>query len=772
MNKKDHDHLNLLCDIGELAALLAGSENIENFLQRTVKMVAGHMNANACSIYLLDEKSSELVLRASAGLESESTGKSRFKIGEGIVGRVYETLETVIENRAGIEFSPSDISNSNKDVFESFLAVPVKRGAEKIGVLAVRHQKQNFFSEIDALATRAIASQLAGAVGNARLLTGYANQIGSRLDVDRILEISEPLTGQVASYGFAFAPTTVFDKSHGLLVSVETDSEEQYTLPDFHRAVRETTDQLRELQSRFARRMAEGASLIFSAHLMILKDKRFYSEMEKLIRNGESVPSAVKRVAGHYISLFESSDFEHIRDKANDVRDLAGRILKNLESQVQVALNLSENRIVIAPELFPSDVLRLASEDIKGIILVRGGITSHVAIIARSLQIPMIIVNRPDLLLVPDGTSIIIDAERRSIYIEPSEEVIRQFKIQKQKLLDTATLSRGMSPVTYTGDGIRVRLMANINLLSDLAIAQDLKAEGIGLYRTEFPFLVRSAVPSEEEQFHVYKRLFDEMTGKEVTIRVLDIGGDKLRAHSDNTTEANPALGLRAMRFLFRHGDIFNQQLRAILRAAVNCKKPRILLPMISSLDDFIKARQMVYDCKAELERENIPHHRKPTIGALIELPCTVEIMDELAGEADFLSIGTNDFIQYMLAADRTNEKVAEYYQPYHPAVVRSLAKIVKSAMYRNTEISVCGELAHDSQYIPFLLGIGIRTLSVYPKFLPAVQKTIGNIKLSDAKIFSNRLLAQNYLTGSKEVLQQLPKNYDLKDAARFNENG
>jgi phosphotransferase system enzyme I (PtsP) len=392
--------------------------------------------------------------------------------------------------------------------------------------------------------------------------------------------------------------------------------------------------------------------------------------------------------------------------------------------------------------------------------------TSHVAIIARSLQIPMVIINRPELLLVPDGTPVIIDAESRTVYIEPSEEAIRQFKTQKQKLLDTATLSRAISPVTYTADGIRVRLMANINLLSDLAIAQDLKAEGIGLYRTEFPFLVRSAVPSEEEQFHVYRRLFEEMAGKEITIRVLDIGGDKLRAHSDSTTEANPALGLRALRFLFRHRDIFHQQLRAILRAAVDADEPRIMLPMVSSLDDFIKARQMVYDCKAELEWENIPHHRKPMIGALIELPCVIEIIDDLAAEADFLSVGTNDFIQYMLAADRTNEKVAEYYQPYHPAVVRSLARIVSSAKSCNTDISICGELAHDSQYIPFLVGIGVRNLSVYPKFIPTVQKAIGDLRLSEAKVYANRLLGQNYLTGAKEVVQLLSKRYG------FNENG
>jgi phosphotransferase system enzyme I (PtsP) len=766
MIRKDKDHLNLLCDVSELAALLAGSENIENFLQRTVELVARHMNADVCSIYLLDESSRELVLKATVGLHPEAVGKVRLKIGEGLVGMTLENCMTVNEGFATQHPKFKYFPEAGEDSFDSFLAVPVHRGDEKIGVLAVRHRVRDYFDEIDVLAMRAIASQLAGAVGNARMLIGNTGQAADRQLVNRLFEMSGPLNGQIASFGYAFAPAYVFDKSHGRLVSNEIDTDSEYSLADFNRAVRDTTNQLQMLQSRFAQRLAESASLIFTAHLMILKDVRFIREMEKRIQNGMPVPSAVKTVAGHYIDLFESSTYEHIKDKANDVKDLAGRILKNLEPSDHGAAMPIENRIVIAPELYPSDVLRLASEDIKGIVLVSGGVTSHVAIIARSLQIPMIIAHQPELLQLPDGTPTIMDAESGCIYIQPSEEVISQFRSQNQSLIDTQTLSQDMSPLTYTKDGVRIRLLANINLLSDLAPARDMKAEGIGLYRTEFPFLIRSAVLSEEEQLNIYKRLFDEMSGRDVTIRILDIGGDKLLAYSDGTADANPELGLRAMRFLFRHPDIFHQQLRAILRAAVEAKSPRIMFPMISSADDFLKARQAVYNCMADLERDNLLHHQKPLIGALIELPCVIEIIDSLAAEADFLSIGTNDFIQYMLAVDRANAKVADYYQPYHPAVVRSLAKIARAARYRNKEISVCGELAHDQKYIPFLLGIGIRALSVYPKFLPSVQKTISNLKISEAKFYAEQLLAKNSLKGAEEVMQRLTRTFG------FNETG
>ncbi len=752
MNRKDHHHLNLLCDVSELAALLAGSENIENFLQRTVEMVARHMSANVCSIYLFDEKSKELILKATVGLNSEAIGKIRLKIGEGLVGTTFEKLEPVKEGLASRHPRFKYLSEACEDSFDSFLAVPVQRGAEKIGVLVVQHQDRNYFDEIDVMAMRAIASQLAGAVGNARLLIGDTSRAIDGQSANQVVKMLGPFKGQVASSGCAVAPVTVFDKSHGLLVLADIDASVEFSLNDFHCAVQDTTDQLQQLQSRFAQRLAESASLIFTAHLMILKDVRFINEMEKLINIGMSVLAAVKTVAKRYIDLFESSTYGHIKEKANDVKDLAGRILRNLEHRVQDAPILIQNRIVIASELYPSDILRLASEDIKGIVLVSGGVTSHVAIIARSLQIPLMIVNQAELLQIPDGTPIIMDSESECIYIQPSEEVIRQFRSQQQSLIDTQALSQGMSPVTYTRDGVRVRLLANINLLNDLALARELKAEGIGLFRTEFPFLIRSATPSEAEQFHVYKRLFDEMSGKEVTIRVLDIGGDKLSAYSDATHEANPELGLRAMRFLFRHHDIFHQQLRAILRAAAGAENLRIMFPMISSLDDYQKARQT--------EREKLSHHCNPLIGALIELPCVVEIIDALAAEADFLSIGTNDFIQYMLAVDRTNEKVAEYYQPYHPAVLRSLAKIARAARDHKKEISICGELAHEPKYIPFLLGIGIRTLSVYPNFLPSVQKVISNLKISDADVYAEQLLSENSLKGTGEVLQRLPSTF------------
>ncbi len=755
MKKKDRDHLALVCSISELAALLIGSDDIESYLQQTVEMVAGHMDATVCSIYLFDEISHELVLTSTKGLNPNAIGVIKLKVGEGLVGTTMEKLEPINEAFASRNPKFKYFEEADEDRFNSFLSVPILRGLEKIGVLVVQHEKVDFFNEVDVMAMRAIASQLAGTIGNARFLMDLNRQREKDI-VKAIPDDLQLIRGQAASPGYEYAPVIVLDKVYDRLLDRIVGFDSEYTLKDFRRAMRATVNQITELQMQFARQLPECASLIFSAHLMILKDIRFVQQMEKLIQEGTPPPAAVKSVAGQYIHLFSESPLAHIREKASDVKDLAWRILKNFKLDEQDKPFLSENRIVIARELYPSDVLKLASQRIKGIILLSGGITSHVSILAQSLQIPMIIVDRHELLNLPEGTPVILDAVEGNIYINPPKDLVNQTESQKPSLEETTAVLESMPPRTFTRDRVRIRLLANINLFRDLALANDLKAEGVGLYRSEFPFLIRSSVPSEEEQYLVYKRLFDGMAGREVTIRTLDLGGNKMPSYAAAAKEANPDLGLRAIRFSLKHREIFLQQLRAILRAGSEAETVGIMFPMISSLDEYREAKHEVYHCIGALERADLSHHAKPRIGAMIELPSVLEIIDELVREADFLSVGTNDFIQYMLAVDRSNEMVAEYYRPYHPAVLRGLAKIARAAKKHKKPLSVCGEMAHEPQYIPFLLGIGVRILSVYPKFLPGVQNIISALKLSDAETYAKRLLSETTISGVRKALDDM----------------
>ena len=349
-----------------------------------------------------------------------------------------------------------------------------------------------------------------------------------------------------------------------------------------------------------------------------------------------------------------------------------------------------------------------------------------------------------------------MDAETGNLYVRPGPTVVERFR-ESDRTRRAAALHAGlMLPETRTADGARVRLLANINLLSEASIARDLKAEGIGLYRTEFPFLIRANFPAEEEEYRIYRRLCDAMPGKPVTFRTLDIGGDKVPAYWEIAGEPNPQLGLRSIRFSLRHPEQLRQQVRAILRAGAETPQIKIMFPMISGLDEFTRARELVLESIEELRRDGLSHHGSPALGAMIEVPALLEIVDELVQIADFLSVGTNDFVQYLLGVDRMNEQVAYAYRPEHPSVLRALKRLADAAARAGREISVCGEMASDPDLMPFLLGVGIHTLSADPQHLPELQRRIGETALADARTYAGALLAEPTLAGVQRAIRRI----------------
>jgi phosphotransferase system enzyme I (PtsP) len=365
----------------------------------------------------------------------------------------------------------------------------------------------------------------------------------------------------------------------------------------------------------------------------------------------------------------------------------------------------------------------------------------------------MVVADNPELLQVPDGTLLLLDGEAGTIHVAPGEEIVSHFRRREAAAAAVAPVKGRMAPETRTRDGHRIRLMANINLLSELPLAIDLLAEGIGLYRTEFPFLVRSAFPTEEEQRVVYARLIEAMVGKPVTFRTLDVGGDKILPYLTRRKEPNPELGLRAIRFSLRHQDLFIQQLRAILQAGVHAARLKLMFPMIGSLDEFHQARRLLDEAKAQLAAEGRPHNDTLQVGIMVELPSAVEMIAPLTEEADFLSIGTNDLLQYLLAVDRGNDNVAEYYTTAHPAMLRALRRIVRAAVDRRKEVTVCGELGRQPEMILFLIGVGLRSFSVDPMFLPSTQRIIATIDSETAARFAAAALAETTIEGVRRVM-------------------
>lgn len=474
-----------------------------------------------------------------------------------------------------------------------------------------------------------------------------------------------------------------------------------------------------------------------------------------MVETGAPASTAVINVAREFSTLFENSPDAYMKEKARDVEDVALQILRHLRGVPPPGCETGSSCVVVTNEVLPSDVLRLSVEGVCGIVMTSGGTTSHVAILVRSLAIPTVIVPSSALLSLPDGTPLLVDGEVGNVYIRPADDVLQRFAEWERARAEAEQHRERMTEETRTACGERIILLANINLLSEAAVAREMKAEGVGLYRSEFPFMIRPSVPSVEEQMRVYGELHERMEGREVTIRTLDAGGDKALAYLGGQSETNPALGLRSVRLALKHAAIFEQQIEAILRAARGT--PRLMFPMIASLDEFRQCRELVLAVADRLRSENVLELATPRMGVMIELPAAVEIIAELAAESDFLSVGTNDFTQYMLAADRTNEDVSSYYCEHHPAVLRGLQRVVSAAMEAGKDISICGEMAHDERYIPFFIGLGVRRLSVDPHYLATVQAVAARTVVADAEAYAAQLLSNATQAGIEDVIASRP---------------
>ena len=734
----------MLYDISELNNLFRESASIQSLLDKTVEMVASHTGSDVCSVYLFNNENNELVLSATRGLNPDSVGKVKLKLGQGLAGLALQEKRPVCEKDASGNPNYKFFPGIFEERYDCFLAVPIARGISRIGVLVLQREKGKAFSDSDITALEAAASQLADIIENARFLMAiHEPYTEDKKVIDALPEQLKFVRGKVASEGFTYGPARIIDKKKNLSMLMHRDFDDKYTQDDFERAIAQTASQLEELQERVGQKLSDAASLIFAAHLVILKDKYFIGGVTRLIDSGMNPPVAIMQIAREYIENFATSGNSYMQEKTQDIEDLIVRLMNNLLSETEEHDKLT-GHVIVTRELYPSDLLIISSQEASGIVLVGGTITSHLSILASSLRIPMIVSDTFELLDLTDNTPVLIDAEIGNIYVDPADDVLERFESQQKARHTLVEQKLSMKPVTTTSDGTRVHLLANINLLADLKVACELQCEGVGLYRTEFPFMIRRNLPTEAEQFMTYSRLVEMVKGKPVTFRTLDIGGDKTLSYYRDIKEQNPALGLRSIRFSLQNKPVFAEQIRAMLRAGAGADL-RIMFPMISSIDEYCQAREVVYEALEALAVQGTEHNHKPKLGIMVELPCVVDLIDDFVKEAEFFSIGTNDFIQFMLGVDRTNENVAGSYLPYHPSVLRALKRVVHSANKAGREISVCGDMAHQEQYLPFLLGIGVRNLSMDPRYLPRIQNAISGISLAQAQN-----VAENMLTKAK----------------------
>ncbi len=554
---------------------------------------------------------------------------------------------------------------------------------------------------------------------------------------DQALQKTAKLTGIAVSPGIIIGKAHLVDRSKVRILYqyLIGDKQVKNEVERFKGALDKTREQITTVKSRMPDHIKQHA-FILDTHLMILNDTMFADATIKMVLNEKiNAEWALKKSVQNIGRLFEQIDDPYIKERFSDVENVAERILRNLAGKEQDSLFETDERVIIvAHDLSPADTSTLNPGKIMGFITDVGGRTSHTAIMAKSLKIPAVVALESATLQVQEGTLLIVDGSSGEVIISPDDEIILHYQEkQVQHERYESSIVRLSHLPAETTDGVRIATMANIEFLEEVVMAKDHGAEGIGLYRTEFHFLRSDTLPSEEELFEDYKQVAEIIAPAPVTIRTLDLGGDKFSGLLGLSKETNPALGLRAIRFCLKEKDIFRCQLRAILRASAY-GNVKILIPMISGLQEVLDTKAILNEVQEDLDRRNLPYDRNIRLGVMVEIPSAVVVADILAQHVDFVSIGTNDLIQYALAIDRINEHVAYMYQPFHPAVLRMIRMVVEGAKKNGIPVALCGEMAEDPLCTLCLLGLGINELSMNSLGVPLIKKVIRSMSMAEAR--------------------------------------
>lgn len=529
-------------------------------------------------------------------------------------------------------------------------------------------------------------------------------------------------------------------------------SEAEHEIERFKNAVKESRDQLLRIKKKMEEdRRGKEHIRIIDAHLMILKDHMLINDTIRVIREEKiNAEWALKNVLRGLMEYFNKIDDEYLRERGSDIEHIFNRVLINLMGKKHDSIaEIREPSVVIAHDLAPTDTAQMVKGTVLGFLTDVGGFTSHTAILSRSLEIPAIMGLENITRKVETGDTVIVDGTTGTVIINPSESVIEVYRKRIERFRDYGrALLHYRDLPSETTDGRRVKLMGNIEMIEEINPLIDHGAEGIGLYRTEFLYLNRKDLPTEEEHLKAYRQVVKKMSPNPVIIRTLDIGGDKFFAHEDLAEETNPALGLRAIRFCLKNTEIFKAQLRGILRASAN-GKVKVMFPMISGIEELRRAKSLLEEAKSELKAEGRSFDPKMEVGAMIEVPSAAIIADLIVREVDFISIGTNDLLQYSLAIDRVNEHVAYLYEPFHPAALRIIKTVADAANKAGVSVGVCGEMAGEPEYALILLGFGLNNLSMNAFSILRVKRLIRSVSFAEAKKICKTILG---FSTAKEV--------------------
>ena len=735
----------------DISALILQSHDLDETLRNIVNLVARRMRTDVCSIYLLDSDNETLRLQASKGLSRKAVGKVTLRIGEGLTGMAAQKRHAIAIEEPQEHPSYRYFKETGEERFHSFLGIPLFDRNNPLGVIVLQTKDPRQFNKEEISALSTIAFQITSIVINARLLDSIrlhqeeshrvnqalAQAQKSLTSEDESLKVSPQkiLTGSVAYPGVAMGPAAILEERLGFSdILHEEEIDIKTELKSLESALEKTCIQTIFLEKRVAERLTESDAAIFHTHLMILEDRSFINKLQNEISNGHSAAYALGKTVADYIEVFRKMEDPYLRERASDMEDIGRRILANLVGETsEQTLHLKHPSILVARQILPSDMAALDNEQILGIITEAGERNSHAVIMAKSMGIPALVAVQGALKHIAPDDNLTIDANTGQIYINPLETVKSEYRrLLTDQTRELSRLDEYRDQPAMTSDGVCITLRANIGLISDISVAKRFGAEGVGLYRTEFPYMARGDFPSRDDQYGLYSRVVSEFDGQPVTIRTLDIGGDKALPYFSPPKEDNPFMGWRSVRVSLDNRDIFRTQIEAILMASVH-GPVKLLFPMISSMDEIRACLAVVAEARENLKDEGLDFSDNVPIGVMIEVPAAVRLVPQLANLVDFFALGTNDLVQYLLAADRNNPLVSKYYDPLHPVVLQVLYEVADTALSMGKGVSLCGEMATDPLTLILLIGMGLREFSMPAPFIPRTKAFLKGVSMEMA---------------------------------------
>ena len=745
----------------DISTLILQSHDLDETLKNIVALVAARTGADVCSIYLLDKDRITLRLRSTQGLIPSAVGRVTMSLHEGLTGLAVQERRVIALEEPQNHPRYRYFKETREEQFHSFLGVPLFDRKEPIGVLVIQTRERRQFKTEEVSALSTIAFQVASIIVNAGLLDnlgrvkhGAPPPGAGEPDRGRSPELTDPagqreraepfLRGTVAYPGVSSGPAHVLDGEFGIPSPDGTAGNREIELEALEKALEKTRIQTLFLEKRVAEHLTPDDAAIFHTHLMILEDHSFLEKIRHLIGQRRSAFHAVQKIIGDYMQAFEKMDDPYLRERGADIKDIGRRLLANLTGHEQPELTLATEGILVAQELFPSDMAVLDHRKIRGIAVERAGENAHAIIMAKSLGIPALVGVKGMREAVAAGDQLILDANSGFLYINPKPGIAEEYRRLENDRKEELERYEKLAPLpALSRDGVQVTLRANIGLISDVEVALRYGAQGIGLYRTEFPYMIRDSFPDRHDQYLLYRKVVESFKGEPVTIRTLDIGGDKGLPYFKPPKEENPFMGWRSVRFSLDNRDIFRTQIEAILMAAYH-GPVKLLFPMISGMDEVLACKSVVQDALQNLDAEGLSHASQVPLGVMIEVPAAVQLAVHLAKEIDFFALGTNDLIQYMLASDRNNPLVRKYYDPLHPSILQVIRQVSRIAIGEGKGLCLCGEMVTDPLNFLVLFGMGIREFSMAAPSIPRVKEFLGTFTTDRATRAVGHVLKMN----------------------------